>query len=185
MENLVEFRAFSKIPRLFRDIRIYEKIDGTNATVGIFANADEFTVMAGQRNMWVRWPNGPDNYGFGAWVKAHEEELKQLGPGFHRGEWYGAGIQRGYGLKEKRFALFEPPKDGVVPAICQVVPLLFQGPFTTTWVHAALERLRSDGSALVPGYMKPEGIVVYHEASGQRFKATLDNDEKPKGVPNA
>lgn len=180
MENLVEFRAFSKIPRLFRDISIYEKIDGTNSCVWVSADLSE--VKAGQRTMWVRWPNGPDNYGFGKWVKEHEEELKQLGPGTHFGEWYGLGIQRGYGLTEKRFALFRAPKDGVVPAICQVVPLLFQGPFTTTWVHAALERLRSDGSALVPGYMKPEGIVVYHEASGQRFKVTIEGDIRPKGL---
>lgn len=181
MENPVEFRAFSKIPRLNRDCSITEKIDGTNALVHI---SEDGTVTAGQRTMWVRWPNGPDNYGFGAWVKAHEEELRQLGPGSHYGEWYGLGIQRGYGLKEKRFMLFRVPKDGVLPACVELSTTLYQGPFSTEIVNETAQLLGLHGSQHVPGFMEPEGIVVFHEASGQRFKVTCRDDEKPKGAPN-
>jgi hypothetical protein len=42
--------------------------------------------------------------------------------------------------------------------------------------------LRTEGSVAAPGFMDPEGICIYHEASGQLFKATLKNDDKPKGA---
>jgi hypothetical protein len=42
--------------------------------------------------------------------------------------------------------------------------------------------LRLDGSYAAPGYMKPEGIVVYHTAAKQMFKVTIENDEQPKGT---
>jgi hypothetical protein len=29
--------------------------------------------------------------------------------------------------------------------------------------------------------MRPEGIVVFHTASGALFKKTIEGDEKPKG----
>ena len=32
------------------------------------------------------------------------------------------------------------------------------------------------------GFMRPEGIVIYHHASGGMFKVLLENDEPPKGV---
>lgn len=31
-----------------------------------------------------------------------------------------------------------------------------------------------------PGFMRPEGVVVYHSA-GQVFKALIENDDQPKG----
>lgn len=178
------YPEFQKIKRLNRDCIITEKIDGTNALIQIVANEIDpnyIHIRAGQRTKWVPWPNGPDNHGFGQWVEAHKEELKQLGPGLHRGEWYGQGIQRNYGLTEKRFALFRYPKDGVVPACCQVVPTLYTGPFSTEVVNTTLEFLRTTGSILVPGFMKPEGVVVFHEAIGFLAKVTCEADEKPKG----
>jgi len=45
-----------------------------------------------------------------------------------------------------------------------------------------LNEMRTGGSLAVPGYMDPEGIVVFHEASGTLFKATCKDDEKPKGA---
>ena len=173
-----DFKAFSKIPRLNRLMVVTEKIDGTNALVWISDDLSE--AKAGQRTMWIPWPNGRDNFGFGQWVKEHEEELKQLGPGYHYGEWYGLGIQRGYGLKEKRFALFRAPKEGAVPECCEVVPTLFEGDFSTEAVGLLVGKLRLSGSVAVPGYMLPEGVVVYHTASGQSFKVTCENDERPK-----
>ena len=64
------------------------------------------------------------------------------------------------------------------------VPLLYKGPWfhEGTWAPATtIEELRKNGSSAAPGYMDPEGIVVFHEASGELFKVTIKNDEKPKG----
>jgi hypothetical protein len=47
-----------------------------------------------------------------------------------------------------------------------------------------MESLRINGSVAVPGFLKPEGIVVFHVAAGKLFKATLESDEKAKGQVN-
>jgi hypothetical protein len=87
--------------------------------------------------------------------------------------------------------------------LIQPVPVLYRGPWFVpkdseqprptgvgTWglyygglwaPSAALDTLKVHGSQAVP-FMDPEGIVVFHEASGQLFKATLTGDEKPKGA---
>src|SRR5262245_19038779 len=122
------FEAFQKIGRLKRGCVITEKVDGTNAQI---AFSDDGTMHVGSRNRWITPED--DNFGFARWCAEHAEELKQLGPGRHFGEWYGAGIQRRYGLIEKRFALFntERWRDGRAPrpTCCGVVPILYEGPF--------------------------------------------------------
>jgi hypothetical protein len=61
----------------------------------------------------------------------HRDDLLTLGPGRHFGEWWGAGIQRRYGLTEKRFSLFNVTRWGEArPACCHVVPTLYRGPFS-------------------------------------------------------
>lgn len=35
---------------------------------------------------------------------------------------------------------------------------------------------------MAPGFMQPEGIVLYHPAADKCFKVTLEDDEKPKGL---
>lgn len=143
----------------------------------------ECVVTAQSRSRIITPEN--DNYGFAAWVKVNEETLKQLGPGYHYGEWWGQGIQRGYGLAEKRFSLFNTKAWGTTrPACCHVVPVL------ATWnnfqaVEMALQRLRTEGSVAAPGFMRPEGVIAFHSASQQMFKVTLDKDEQPKGRPEA
>jgi hypothetical protein len=180
--NTPDFRPFPKIPRLRRELVVTEKIDGTNAIVYV---GPEGQVQAGSRSRWIT-PEA-DNFGFAKWVAEHVDELKMLGPGYHYGEWYGSGIQRGYGLLngDKRFALFNVDRwrDGRAPrpACCGVVPVLGQGTGEDV-VEAALERLRDEGSVVVPGFKKPEGVVVYHRASQSLYKVTLDNDEAPKGA---
>lgn len=176
----MEFQAFGKIPRLSRDIVITEKIDGTN---GVIAIADDFTTMlVGSRSRWIT-PEA-DNYGFARWAFANKEELLTLGPGRHFGEWWGSGIQRGYGLVkgDKRFSLFNVSKwtDEVRPRCCGVVPTLYQGPFSFSAIEDCLERLRRAGSQVSP-FMNPEGVVIFHTASGHLYKKTLEGDEKPKG----
>lgn len=102
------FEAFPSISRLSRSFTVTEKIDGTNAQVHV---SEDGTVCAGSRSRWIT-PEA-DNFGFAAWVKAHEDELRNgLGVGSHFGEWWGAGIQRRYGLAEKRFSLFNVARWG-------------------------------------------------------------------------
>lgn len=48
-------------------------------------------------------------------------------------------------------------------------------------IDAALERLRSQGSVAAPGFMNPEGVVVFHAASRSLYKVTLERDHEPKG----
>lgn len=198
------FRPFPKIPRFFREITITEKLDGTNAQVLIAYEPDHpeaddtgFIVLAGSRQRYLTpeglGPKGSDNFGFAAWVHLNRQELKEvLGPGRHFGEWYGKGIQRGYGLTERRFALFNtekwkgprgvcivPSKEPALtpPSCCEVVPVLYQGPMlsaSTIWAH--VHQLEEYGSVAVPGYMKPEGLIVYHHAADRTFKVTCGGD---------
>jgi hypothetical protein len=174
--NAMDFQDFPKMARLSREIVITEKLDGTNAQVCI---ADDGTVLAGSRTRWIT--PSDDHFGFAAWVAEHADELRELGPGRHFGEWWGQGIQRKYGLNEKRFSLFNTSRWGEArPACCHVVPVLYRGDFTTEAVSTALERLRTLGSVAAPGFMKPEGVVVFHTAGNVGFKKTLEKDEVPK-----
>jgi len=153
-------------------------------------------MFAGSRNRWLQIGKQTDNMAFATWVKENAEQLFELGKGCHYGEWYGKGIQRGYGLEEKRFALFNvskwqnknlplvDEKQKYPPSCCEVVPILYEGEFCTETINVVLGFLIVAGSRAVPGYMNPEGIVVFHTASGQYFKKTILNDEKPKGVTN-
>lgn len=148
--------------------------------------------------------------------KRRKKELLKLGKGYHYGEWWGKGIQRGYGLEEKRFSLFNVSRwiDGIelektlspeyhgmylaekqkinkniefCPECCYVVPILYEGrwteytPSTVIYIiDEQLEMLKISGSIASPGFMKPEGIVIYHTAGNYYFKKTIENDEKWK-----
>lgn len=188
-----QYPSFPKIPRLNREIIVTEKIDGTNALIEVVDTGTGFglAVRAGSRNRWLTHFDcdggliDKDNYGFGQWVLDNAEELKQLGVGKHYGEWYGQGIQRGYGLSAKRFALFNTHRwcDTNVPRCCCVVPELYRGPFCEDEILNALDELRDAGSEMVSGFLRPEGVVVFFVAAGQAFKVLLENDEKPKSKP--
>ena len=209
----MDFEKFDKIPRLSRDIVITEKIDGTNAQICIINRQnyfqehynpdnpdmtrawideideqlvyknDEFFVLAGSRKKWLDVSSKGDNFRFAKWVVENAEELIKLGEGKHYGEWYGKGIQRNYGLDEKRFALFNVKKwedPEVRPKCCEVVPVLYRGMFDTEMIGNTLMTLKEYGSKIAPGFMNPEGIVIYHTASARLFKKTIYDDEKPK-----
>lgn len=176
-----EFEGFPKIARLNRQCVVSEKIDGTNAQILI---EEDGSIRAGSRSRWIT-PDD-DNFGFARWVQNNLDELRNLGPGRHFGEWWGSGIQRGYGLTkgEKRFSLFnssrwEKAEDR--PTCCHVVPILYRGPFHTMEIVYALEVLRTNGSFASEGFMKPEGIIIWHEAAQTGFQVTLERDEEPKG----
>lgn len=193
------FQEFPKMARLYRECVITEKIDGTNAQVFIeyenalppydasdrelfLAKQDGLVMLAGSRTRWITPTD--DNAGFAKFVQANAEALFKLGPGRHYGEWWGNGIQRGYGLPngDKRFSLFNVGRWGVKcdpPACCSIVPVLYRGTFSTSVVQGALEILRAEGSKAAP-FLNPEGIVVFHEAARIGFKVTLEKDDQPK-----
>ena len=199
----MEFIQYPKTPRLKRNVTITEKIDGTNAQVvitkpdqinefvvdrldreGIAKSADGSTWMhVGSRNRWITPGKLTDNFGFAQWCQENSDELFKLGEGRHFGEWYGQGIGRGYGLTERRFALFNTARWGAhnpdTPACCEVVPVI-----PSTGLHdvdRVVDAMRRYGSVCVPGFMNPEGVIVYHSASKQNYKVLLENDEMSKG----
>lgn len=172
-----EFREFGKIARLNRECIATEKIDGTNGLVWV---DEDGTVRAGSRSRWITPQD--DNFGFAVWVAEHAEDLRGLGPGYHYGEWWGRGIQRGYGLDHKRFSLFNVSRWGESrPACCRVVPVLACGLDIRAVADDALAHLRDHGSAAAPGFAKPEGVVIFHTAGNHLYKVTLEKDEEWKG----
>ena len=182
----MEFKEFPKIPRLSRPIVITEKIDGTNGCIYIGENGE---FLIGSRTRWITPEN--DNHGFARWAYQHKDELiNGLGHGLHYGEWWGSGIQRGYGLTkgEKRFSLFNTHRWGdnndatVRPECCSVVPILTEAPFFhSAIVSIALNFLAQHGSQAAPGIMNPEGIIIYHAAANMMFKKTIKGDDGGKG----
>jgi hypothetical protein len=217
-----QFEEFPKMARLSRECVITEKIDGTNACICIGpgskvthplaiatwrneAEQTDYVMLAGSRTRWITVAD--DNFGFARWAEANALELIKLGAGRHFGEWWGSGIQRGYGLPkgEKRFSLFntirwclhgtEPKQipcgdprivkvQGVLPPCVGLVPELYRGNFDTAMIEGALTLLGATGSKASPGFMNPEGIVVYHVAAGMGFKKTLADDGIPKSLVN-
>lgn len=192
----MDFQAFPKIARFHRTVVVTEKIDGTNAQIEIVSlppsEAPEYAIasrdieapigyrqymLAASRTRFITPEK--DNFNFARWVQEHADELWQLGIGRHYGEWWGNGIQRGYALPngDKRFSLFNVHRHGEVrPSCCGIVPVLAQRTLDTLNVPQILLQLQDSGSVAAPGFMKPEGIVVFHTASSTLYKVTLDGD---------
>jgi RNA ligase-like protein len=171
-----EFVGFPKTPRLHKEVIVTEKIDGTNAAVVI---TEDGKIGAQSRTRLIS--PFEDNFGFARWVHDNANELILLGPGHHFGEWWGSGIQRGYGLPkgEKRFSLFNVDRwadDTIRPRCCHVVPVLARGLSFEHCVPQALHELQLYGSRVAPGFMNPEGVMAYHTASRSYFKQTFGGD---------
>lgn len=178
----IQFKAFPKIPRFNRNMVITEKLDGTNGCVVV---TDDGRVAAQSRNRMLT-PDD-DNYSFARWVYDNAGALADtLGPGYHYGEWWGSGIQRKYGLSgdDKRFSLFNVARwarEELAVDRLHVVPVLYSGPFSQAMIDLSVHQLGLAGSAAAPGFMEPEGVVVWHEASRTMMKVTCKDDEAPKG----
>jgi hypothetical protein len=173
-----EFAKFPSINRLFRPVVLSEKIDGMNAGIQI---TEEGVIQAQSRTQFI-FP-GNDVCGFARWVQDNRESLiEDLGPGCHFGEWWGGGIRRGYGLPngEKRLSLFNTSRwsdhEFSTPKL-GVVPVLWNGIFSEKALMDRMSFLRENGSVASPGFMKPEGIVMFHIASNMPFKITFDGDK--------
>lgn len=178
MAEFPEFVRFAKIPRLQKECTITEKIDGTNGVIHITDYGDMFV---GSRKRWLT--DKSDHFGFHRWTTQNQDELMKLGPGTHHGEWWGSGIQRGYNLPkgEKRYSLFNVSvwNDENKPECCHIVPILHQGEFDTVLVHTCMTKLKFEGSMASPGFMNPEGVMIYHSALRGYFKSPFDKN--PKG----
>lgn len=196
----MDFLEFPKIARLSRECTITEKIDGTNASIYI---GEDGIFLTGSRTRWITPEE--DNYGFSRWVNDHKSELMSLGVGHHFGEWWGSGCQRGYGLSkgDKRFSLFNTHRWAMIgtdlksypclnptlpmktqeyaPSCCHVVPVLYEGIFDTYIIDGLLLTMKEKGSRAVPGFMNPEGVVIWHKAAQMYFKKTIEKDDEWKG----
>ena len=180
----MEHKSYPKIVRInkiFEECTIVEKIDGTNSS--LYIDEHSHLVNVGSRNRLITPLD--DNFGFAKCAVDNKEDLEKLGPGVHYGEWYGSGIQRRYGLKEKRFALFNyhtrTPEN--TPDCCEVIKPFYVGEFSFDILNQAIEELKEKGSFQVPGFMNPEGVIVHLLNTKRMFKWTFENNEgKWKGV---
>lgn len=211
----MEFQAWGKTPRLNKEAVYTEKIDGTNACVVIEAvdpavedysdvdfdsdttldvvwpDNDNFEFAIGAQSRTRMLTRKEDNFGFAKWVQENSVDLvKVLGVGTHFGEWWGHGIQRGYGLGkgDRRFSLFNTRRwEGQEEELSRVyglgyVPVLEKSQFDTETASLLVQGLRRRGSQAAPGFMRPEGVCVFHIAAQTVFKTFLENDQIPKGA---
>lgn len=152
---------------------------------------------------------GNDNFGFAKWVWDNAEPLANtLGMGYHYGEWYGGGIQKNpLAVQGRYWALFNTwhwatPENALKLSLSGVqglthVPVLHDesrdGPATWETIPSILMAMKVHGSYAdgyktlpyankmdfyVPG---PEGIIVWHRETQQKYKILLHNDALHKG----
>lgn len=199
----MEFTRWPSILRMSKErVLVTEKIDGSNAAIRIrplkgetLSDNYDLSQSLGVVNGYALWAQSrkrfllpvkeKDNFGFAKWVDEYATELLEiLGPGDHFGEWWGQGIQRGYGLTEKRFSLFNAPRwsetlhynkaKSSVPNL-YTVPMMYAG----SLYDLDLDDLRlilNQGSIAVPGF-KAEGMVVYLREANVSYKVFLENDD--------
>jgi hypothetical protein len=159
-----EFVKWPSIPRIENEKYFFtEKIDGTNACVVIKPDGQYYC----QSRTRIITPED-DNFGFAKWVKDNEKEILKLGEGRWYGEWWGSGIQRRYDQTTKRFSLFYYAGDIPTPLVERVPEI----PVST--VEECKEYLYINGSLVAPGFMKPEGAVMYSSLTRTRYKIILD-----------
>lgn len=189
---LPDFAKWPSIQRLSSETCwITEKVDGTNGVIFVPEDPTQ-PVLAGSRERWLTQEDGQpaekrkDNFNFSAWVYDRRESLRRLGPGYHYGEFYGAGIQRRYGLTGKRWASFEYWRDDIQIQDVDVVPVLYTGELTAGLLDEYIDHLKTQGSVIVPGWMQPEGIVLtFKNMKSAKFKKLCENDKIHKSQVNA
>lgn len=197
--NDIEFAKWPKIGRMNRPMTVTEKIDGENAAIRFVPATipgpvpDAAIAFLPGPDVWLAVQSrtrfitpGDDMHGLASWVNEHATALfSVLGEGTHFGEWWGKGIHRGYGLNERRFSLFNTKRwhetGDNIPGLYSV-PELITAQFNPNTISACLAQLRIYGSVAAPGFMNPEGVVIYHHGVGEYMKVTLANDEKPKSA---
>lgn len=210
---ILEFKGWPKITRYAKSfMTITEKIDGTNAAVGVMriqpgmekhpdlASPAVTVVTLDDDSRWMVYAQSrkriisphDDNYGFARWVHENAETLTvDLGEGLNFGEWWGSGIQRGYGIGSKNFSVFntlryeQADADVWATRNLRIIPELYRGPVESDEIELAFNALGTFGSAAVPGWMRPEGIVVFLPDMGGRWKRTFDANDQSKYLAQA
>lgn len=162
----IEFKEWPKIPRWSNESYVItEKIDGTNGCIIITDMGD---IFAQSRSRILDESSQGDNYGFCKWVNGNKAELLKLGVGYHYGEWWGQGIQRNYGMTERKFSLFNIWHPDIPECVDKV-------PVVEKTYDKAMARLQEVGSIAAPGFMKPEGFVMSATQNrGVRYKVLFD-----------
>lgn len=195
-DSFGEFKKWSSTPRWHKGLHITEKIDGTNACVVV----GDGWVKAQSRKRLITPDN--DNFGFARWVHDNAGALTDaLGFGYHYGEWFGEGIQKNpLQILGRRFALFNTwhwarPENAerleMVDGL-EHVPVLhdenIHGPATWETIPLILQELSTWGSKVrgLPAIWddksgfyttpKPEGIIVWHRETQQKYKILLEGD---------
>ena len=176
------FKAWGKIPRFENEEYCFrEKIDGTNGCVLVLDQDHELLQGAlfaepieqiGRDYIWAQSRTrfvhpGDDNFGFAGWVREHAAELVKLGQGYHYGEWWGRGIQRGYEQTDRHFSLFYYPT-ALPTDVVRHVPTIKAGSLAE-----ARQVLIDGGSLAQPGFMQPEGVVMYASAAKVYYKSII------------
>lgn len=205
----MSYPSFPSIERLENlHCVITEKIDGTNGLIEywIDSNPNHFPycqVRFGSRNRYITTTD--DNSGFANFFFSHKSRILEIIGNLEEpptqsiriyGEWFGKGIQRGYGLDQKYFMPFssfwaEKMIEAGIPNIKEPA-ILYTGKFIEAEVDHQMGILKFDGSHVVPGYRNPEGIVIYFSHYNFRLKQTFtgpkwqtdepkpEHDKKPK-----
>jgi len=170
IENIQRWNHFEENEQ----VRITEKIHGTNCRVGIIREGEQWVYAAGSHNLRR---DQPSMY----WEPMTDDMIGMLNvlcDGEFNvivfGEIFGPGIQTmDYGQAEVRFQVFDITKDGVyqdweaVRSICSAwriltVPLLYEGPYS----DAIVDQYTDGPTVLAPkGQIKcpfkgREGIVI-------------------------
>lgn len=196
------FEAWPKTKRLFRQVTVTEKIDGTNACIVFDDNGEMF---AQSRNRVITTAN--DNAGFAAWAYKNQGELFTiLGPGRHYGEWWGQGIGRKYDMGHKVFSTFNTAgwyrtgEDGLdsrstraatsgIHDQITVVPTLYGGVFSEEEIRRVAKDL-FEGTSIAASrfgktFDKPEGVCIYLREIDTVMKYTFDKNDQHKWEESA
>jgi hypothetical protein len=196
---MVDFKAYPKTHRIGTEqYTITEKVDGTNGVVYVHkakpadfrVGKDRSYVKAGSRSRWLeddgskKW----DNHGFGEWVMENERALIELPEGFHYGEWYGRGINRNYGLKDRRFMLFDYARydklitnNNILGDLIETETVLADV-VTYDYLSIAIKLnsacLSVEGSVHVRGFSDPEGLIIRSKLRPAVYKYIIRKDEE-------
>ena len=212
--STANYPSFSSIERLENIYCIIsEKIDGTNGLIEIQnkannSNTGSMIVKFGSRNRYISFSD--DNAGFANFFRHYEKKFKNMAkeiiassynedsqtdeiptenyPLRIYGEWFGKGIQRGYGLKDKFFMPFstfyaEKLIEYQVPNI--VKPnIMYTGKFSQEIADTCMQTL-TNGSLIIPEFKRPEGIVIHFPKYNFRLKQTFEGSKWEQNIPKA
>lgn len=186
------FQKFNKIEQFKRmNVLVTTKINGTNSAIYVYKDAKtgELDLKTASRTRFIIPED--DNYGFARFVQDNKQEfIESLGEGVHFGEWAGNGINSGEGLDHKELFLFDVYryKDKTLPKNVRTVPILYHGEYSKGIIESLAEDLKKNGSKIVEGFMRPEGMVIQFSGTNHRYKYVFDAEEtqwtKASGVKN-